>query len=168
MVPRDWFRVDLTEERWRGGLKKFVNRQATRKRLSAEAQRSLWVSLRNTAEAGVSHGALEFFLKADGIGHSTTPATLLISLLPLPGDLWVGAEDWAEELRKTRRGEIGTTDELPAGKAVRITTKSSLDYYVEMPGRVGYLALGFNVPVSGVESPMGELCEAIAYSLRWV
>ncbi|AJE83091.1 hypothetical protein SLNWT_2715 [Streptomyces albus] len=167
LVPRDWFRVDLTQERWRPELKKFVDQQAARKKLSAQSRQGLWTSLRNTAESSVAHGSLEFFLKADASPYSATPATLLISLLPMPGDLYVSARDWAPELAEKRTGTV-TVEGLTAGEAVRIATASTLDYYVEMPGRVGYLVLAFSVPLSGIESPMGELCEAIASSLRWV
>lgn len=51
LVPRDWFRVDLTRERWRGQLKTFVDREA--------ADSRVWLrqgpaGVRGPASAGVS------------------------------------------------------------------------------------------------------------------
>ncbi|MEV6796467.1 hypothetical protein AB0M87_31800 [Streptomyces sp. NPDC051320] len=47
-------------------------------------------------------------------------------------------------------------------------TNTTMDFHVRMPGDVGYLHLAFSMPLSGANSPMGELCDAIAHSLRWV
>ncbi|MGV9880520.1 hypothetical protein [Streptomyces sp. NPDC003006] len=49
-----------------------------------------------------------------------------------------------------------------------LTTRKDAHPYVQMPDRAEYLLPAFSVPVSGTESPMGGLCEAIAHSLRWV
>ncbi|CAL9542753.1 hypothetical protein SUDANB176_04279 [Streptomyces sp. enrichment culture] len=78
-------------------------------------------------------------------------------------------EELAEAL-SARRGDNAdaTVTRLPAGPSVRLATATTLDHYVRMPGGVGYLLLSFTVPLNGVKSPMGELCEAIATSLRWV
>lgn len=43
-----------------------------------------------------------------------------------------------------------------------------MDFHVRMPGDIGYLHLAFSLPMSGTRSPMGDLCDAIAQSLRWV
>ncbi|CAL9543820.1 hypothetical protein SUDANB174_04268 [Streptomyces sp. enrichment culture] len=37
-----------------------------------------------------------------------------------------------------------------------------------MPGEAGYILLSFTLPLSGVQSSLGELCEAMAGSLRWI
>ncbi|WP_328342181.1 hypothetical protein [Streptomyces violaceus] len=168
LVPRDWFRIDLTAAGWRPQLKKFVEQQAARQPMSAEARRELWVTLRNTAESGVARGSLELFLRTQSAG-AAAPATLLISLLPMRGALSAPPEEFAESL-VARRGDsaVATVTRLPAGSTVRITTGTALDFYVEMPGAVGYLLLAFTIPLTGAESPLGELCEAIATSLRWV
>lgn len=39
---------------------------------------------------------------------------------------------------------------------------------VQLSGDVGYLLLSFAIPLSGTHGPMGELCDAIAHSLRWM
>ncbi|MEV0438897.1 hypothetical protein AB0I84_18250 [Streptomyces spectabilis] len=169
LVPRDWFRIDLTLDRWRPQLKTFVDRQAARRRMSAQAAQGLWATLRNTAESGASQGAIELFLRAEADGAGATPATLLVSLLPMSGELYAAPGDLARSVAE-RRGagtEVTVTD-LPAGEAVRVSTATTLDLYVNMPGRAGYLLLAFSVPLSGVRSPLGGLCEAIASSLRWV
>lgn len=169
LVPRDWFRVDLTLDRWRPQLKTFADRQAARRRMSAQAARGLWATLRNTAESGAAQGAIELFLRSEIDDTGATPATLLVSLLPMSGALYVTPQDLARSVAEHRgAGTKATVTELPAGEAVRATTATTLDLYVTMPGRSGYLLLAFNVPLSGVESPLGGLCEAIAASLRWV
>ncbi|MFJ8597205.1 hypothetical protein ACIREM_00490 [Streptomyces shenzhenensis] len=167
LVPRNWFRIDLTLDRWRPQLKTFVDRQTAGRPLSAEARHELWATLRNTAESGVARGALELFLRAEA--QTATPATLLVSLLPTRGALNAPPEEFAAALA-ARRGDGAdvTVVTLPAGDAVRVTTATTLDLYVRVPGDAGYLLLAFTVPLSGVESPMGELCEAIGGSLRWV
>ncbi|WP_437094102.1 hypothetical protein [Streptomyces sp. enrichment culture] len=43
----------------------------------------MWATLRNTAESGVAEGALELFLRTDDSGGAVSPATLLVSLLPM-------------------------------------------------------------------------------------
>ncbi|MEU1021472.1 hypothetical protein ABZ366_05055 [Streptomyces sp. NPDC005904] len=169
LVPRDWFRIDLTLDRWRPQLKKFVDQQAARRHMSEEARQGLWTALRNTAESGAAQGALEVFLRSESAGDAATPATLLVSLLPLPKALYAAPAELAYSLaaRKGAAAEV-TVVRLPAGETVRVASATTLDLYVQMPGRAGYLLLAFSVPVSGVASSMGELCEAIAYSLRWV
>ncbi|MCF3123807.1 hypothetical protein IPZ68_29475 [Streptomyces arenae] len=169
LVPRDWFRVDLTLERWRPQLKTFVDQQAAKGRMSAEARQGLWSTLRNTAESGASQGSLELFLRSESTSTVATPATLLVSLLPMPRALYASPQELARSLSERRGSDAETTlVELPTGEGVRVSTATTLDLYVRMPGGVGYLLLAFTVPLSGVDSPMGELCEAIAYSLRWV
>ncbi|MEU6120653.1 hypothetical protein [Streptomyces sp. NPDC047123] len=168
LVPRDWFRIDLTLDRWRPQLKKFVDQQTAARHMSAEARQGLWSTLRNTAESGASQGALELFLKSESAVAVSSPATLLVSLLPMPGDLYAGPEEFARTLaERNGRAEVSTVD-LPAGRCVRVAAATSLDLFVHMPGRVGYLHLSFTVPLAGIDSPVGELCEAMAQSLRWV
>ncbi|GGV31140.1 hypothetical protein GCM10010277_14600 [Streptomyces longisporoflavus] len=169
LVPRDWFRVDLTLERWRSQLKTFVDREAADSGVSGETRRGVWTTLRNTAETGVAQGALEFFLKTEAPQDSACPASLLVSLLPTPPGLAPDVADLAETLTRRRgAGTQITTGEFPAGDVVRAVTETTLDFHVRMPGGVGYLVLAFSVPLSGTESSMGDLCDAIAYSLRWV
>ncbi|MFJ3235157.1 hypothetical protein [Streptomyces sp. NPDC086787] len=131
--------------------------------MSAEARQELWTALRNTAERGVAEGALELFLRTEA--ESATPATLLVSLLPTRGALDSPPEEFAQAV-SARRGSTAevTVVPLPAGDRVRVATTTTLDLYIHMPGGVGYLLLAFTVPLSGIKSPMGDLCEAIACS----
>ncbi|MDQ1038015.1 hypothetical protein QFZ75_004431 [Streptomyces sp. V3I8] len=170
LVPRDWFRIDLTQDRWRGQLKTFVDFQAEGRNVPAEAQQEAWATLRNTAEAGVAGGALEFFLRPELSDGSIMPASLIVSLVPRPGsltprDLLPVFE--AEERDRGRASEVSVV-ELPSGGAVRILTPATLDLYVHMPGAVGYLVLAFAVPLTGMRGPMHRLCTSIAESLRWI
>ncbi|MCX5559825.1 hypothetical protein [Streptomyces sp. NBC_00038] len=170
LVPRDWFRIDLTQDRWRGQLKTFVDRQAEGKNVPAEAKQEAWATLRNTAEAGVRGGALEFFLRPELDDGSVMPASLIVSLIPrtgpvTPQDLLESFE--AKEQQKGRAAKVSAVG-LPAGETVLILTSTSMDLYVHMPGAVGYLALAFEVPVTGITGPMYRLCTSIAESLRWV
>jgi len=170
LVPRDWFRIDLTQDRWRGRLRTFVNLQAEGRNVPAEAQQEVWVTLRNTAEAGVADGALEFFLRPELSDGSIMPASLIVSLIPragslTPQDLLPVFE--AKERKHGRTSEVSTVG-LPVGEAVRILSLTTLDLYVHMPGAVGYLVLAFAVPVTGMEGPMYRLCTSIAESLRWI
>ncbi|MFF1377062.1 hypothetical protein [Streptomyces sp. NPDC058308] len=169
LVPRDWFRIDLTLDRWRPQLKTFVDQQAAGRHMSAQARQGLWTTLRNTAESGVSQGSLELFLRSESTVEAATPATLLVSLLAMPGDLYATPEEWARSLSDRRGADAEVTlIDLPAGRAVRVATATALDLFVHMPGRAGYLLLAFTVPLSGVDSSLGQLCEAMARSLRWV
>ncbi|MEU9645126.1 hypothetical protein [Streptomyces sp. NPDC048188] len=169
LVPRDWFRVDLTKERWRSQLKTFVDKQCAGSHTSAEASRRVWVTLRNTAEHGLSRGAIEFFLRTEAPGGATAPASLLVSWPPVPRGMAPTPEEFAEAMAE-RAGPEADVEvvSLPVGRAVRVRTVSSLDYYVRMPGDVGYLHLAFSIPLSGTDGPMGDLCNAIAHSLRWI
>lgn len=169
LVPRDWFRVDLTQERWRGQLKTFVDKEFAGSGSPAEVARGIWTTLRNTAENGLTHGALEFFLRSDSPEGSGAPASLLISWPPMPRGMTPAPEELAEVLtRSTNPRTDVTIIDLPAGRTVHARTETTLDYHVRMPGDVGYFHLAFSVPLSGTEGPMGSLCDAIAHSLRWV
>ncbi|AKZ57378.1 hypothetical protein SAM23877_4333 [Streptomyces ambofaciens ATCC 23877] len=169
LVPRDWFRVDLTKERWRGQLKTFVDKEFAGVRAPAETARRIWSTLRNTAEHGLSRGALEFFLRTEVPEGSTAPASLLISWPPMSRGVAPTPEEFAEAMAG-RAGPEAVVEvvELPAGRSVRLRTKSNVDYHVWMPGDAGYLHLAFSVPLSGTDGPMGNLCDAIAHSLRWI
>ncbi|WP_406332130.1 hypothetical protein [Streptomyces sp. NBC_00203] len=170
LVPRDWFRIDLTQDRWRGQLKTFVDRQADGKSVRAETKQDAWAALRNTAEAGVREGALEYFLRPELDDGSIMPASLIVSLIPRTGSL--APRDLAQsfEVREEQNGRAAEVSilSLPAGEAVRILTPTTLDLYVEMPAAVGYLVLAFAVPVTGMQGPMLRLCTSIAESLRWI
>ncbi|MGW1559446.1 hypothetical protein ACWCQ1_23415 [Streptomyces sp. NPDC002144] len=170
LVPRDWFRIDLTQDRWRAQLKTFVDYQADGKNVPAVTKRETWATLRNTAETGVRGGALEFFLRPELEGGGLLPASLIVSLIPRPGsltnqDLQETLE--ARERQSARAAEVSTLA-LPAGEAVRVFTPTTMDLYVQMPGTVGYLVLAFEVPLSGVTGPMYRLCMSISESLRWI
>ncbi|MGY0069009.1 hypothetical protein ACWZEH_19900 [Streptomyces sp. QTS137] len=169
LVPRDWFRVDLVQERWRGQLKTYVDREFAGSGISAEVVRQIWVTLRNTAENGLNRGALEFYLRSEVPEGSVPPASLLISWPPMARGAAPNPEELAEALaRHSALGaDIGVID-LPAGRTVRSRMESNLDFHVRMPGNAGYLHLAFSMPLSGTEGPMGDLCEAMAHSLRWV
>ncbi|MGA5083930.1 hypothetical protein [Streptomyces pseudogriseolus] len=170
LVPREWFRVDLMQDRWRRQLKTFVEKQADGRQVPAELTRNVWATLRNTAEAGLARGAMEFYLLTLS-RNGGLPASLLISLMPpggTPADpkafaAWIEAREGEDHGRR----EVGVVD-LPAGRAVRVAGPTSLDLHVVLPGGTGYLTLSFSAPVLGMSGPMLRLCEAIAGSLRWV
>lgn len=173
LVPRDWFRVDLVRDRWRGQLKTFVDLQTDGKSVPAETKRGVWTVLRNTAEAGLAHGAMEFYLRPELDDEGLPiPASLLVSLIPTPGARSVTPQGLASSLVE-READQGRTAEvsaivLPAGQAVRVLRATSMDLHVHMPGGVGYLVLSFSAPVNGVAGSMRRLCDAIAESLRWI
>ncbi|MGW8742979.1 hypothetical protein [Streptomyces sp. NPDC055794] len=150
-------------------MKKFIDQQTARKQMSADSGRELWISLRNTVEMGVAHGALELYIRTDSISGAASPATLMVSILPMRNALHASPEEFAQALQKQESSgtEISIAN-LPAGRTVRVSTTTTLDYYVQMTGESGYVLLSFTVPLSGVQSSMGDLCEAIAESLRWV
>ena len=168
LVPRDWFRVDLTHERWRRQLKTFVDKESAGGGVPAETTRKVWTTLRNTAEGGLARGALEFFLKTESPG-SALPASLLVSLAPTPRGLAPKPGEFARALaqRTGPDAEVNVLD-LAAGQTVRAATETTVDFHIYVPGDVGYLQLAFSVPLSGTESAMGNLCDAIAQSLRWI
>ncbi|MFD5023995.1 hypothetical protein [Streptomyces sp. NPDC058373] len=167
LVPRDWFRIDLCQDRWRPQLKLYADRRAAEHRMSSATRAELWKALRNVTEAGVARGALEIYLRADTAESAVTPVSLLVSLMAtgeLPAD---GADSLADLLAERHPAATVTRPPHPAGPAVLVTTAESLDLYVEIPARRGFLHLSFRIPVSGTGSPMGELCRAIGGSLRW-
>lgn len=170
LVPREWFRVDLMRDRWRAQLKTFVDRQSEGRPVSAELKQHVWITLRNTAEAGRARGAMEFFLLTTS-RDGGLPASLLVSLMPL-GDTPADPEKYAAwlELREpdgAGRRQVSVV-ELTAGPAVRVVGATTLNVHVLMPGGVGYLTLSFSAPLTGMSGPMERLCDAIAGSLRWV
>ncbi|MER5258971.1 hypothetical protein [Streptomyces sp. NPDC002855] len=171
LVPREWFRVDLTQDRWRSHLKTFVDREAQGRGVSAELTRNVWTTLRNTAEAGLARGAMEFFLLTTS-QEGGLPASLLVSLRPL-GDTPADPERYATYLAARESEEDGAGREvsvvnLAAGTAIRVLGPTSLDIHVHMPGGTAYLTLSFSAPVTGMSGPMERLCDAMAGSLRWV
>ncbi|MER5880036.1 MULTISPECIES: hypothetical protein [unclassified Streptomyces] len=170
LVPREWFRIDLGHDRWRRELKTFVDRQAEGKSVPAEVTQEAWTTLRNTAEAAVAKGALEFFLRPELRDGSILPVSLVVSLIPTPGapspdQLFASFDE--RERRKGTGAEVSAVV-LPAGEAVRMRTGTTVDWYIHMPGSVGYLVLGFVVPLTGVDGAMGRLCTSIVESLRWI
>ncbi len=170
LVPREWFRIDLTQDRWRAQLKTFVDHQAEGRHVSAELTRNVWTTLRNTAEAGRARGALEFFLLAT-FQDGSLPVSLLVSSMPLgetPADPRKYAA-WLETRHPedSARNQVSLVD-LPAGPAVRVLDATTLNVHVCMPGGAGYLTLSFSAPVTGMAGPMERLCDAIAGSLGWV
>lgn len=170
LVPREWFRIDLTRDRWRTQLKTFVDRQARGRQVSAELTRSVWTTLRNTAEAGRARGAMDFFLLATS-KNGGMPVSLLVSSMPLRGTP-ADPERYAAwlELRQAegRDRRAVSVLELAAGPAVRVAGSTTLDLHVGMPNGIGYLTLSFSAPLTGMSGPMEQLCDAIAGSLRWV
>ena len=168
LVPRDWFRVDLTHDRWRRQLKTFVDKESVGSGVPAEVARGTWITLRNTAEGGLAQGALEFYLKTESPA-AALPASLLISMAPTPRGSAPDPGEFARVLAHRTGPDIDVgVVELAAGPAVRASTETTVDFHVYMPGDIGYLHLAFSIPLSGTQSPMGELCDAIAHSLRWV
>ncbi|MGW5637102.1 hypothetical protein [Streptomyces sp. NPDC003832] len=172
LVPREWFRIDLTQDRWRAQLKTFVDRQAAGRGVSAEVTRKVWTTLRNTAEAGRTRGAMEFYLlAAPATRTGMPPASLLVSLTPLgptPADPDQYAA-WLElhEPEEPPRREVSVVD-LSAGRAVRVRGEASLDVHIHMPSATGYLTLAFSSPLLGMTGPMERLCDAISGSVGWV
>ncbi|WP_267714275.1 hypothetical protein [Streptomyces sp. CoH17] len=129
----------------------------------------MWITLRNTAERGVARGALEFFLRTEAPESALAPASLLISWPPLPRGQAPTPEQFAGVLdgRAGPEAKVCVVD-LPAGRTVYICTEKTLDYHVRMPGGAGFLHLAFSTPLSGTRGSMGNLCDAIAHSLRWI
>nr|WP_222108537.1 hypothetical protein [Streptomyces cupreus] len=150
-------------------MKTFVDKESAKGRAPSELTRSLWMTLRNTAETGLADGALEFFLKTESPHSAALPASLLISLRLTPPGLTPQPDELAERLAH-RSGPDSDVDVLglPVGKVIRAVTETTMDFRIHVPGGVGYLHLAFSLPLSGTNSPMGNLCEAIAHSLRWV
>ncbi|MFC8129023.1 hypothetical protein [Streptomyces sp. NPDC057302] len=171
LVPREWFRVDLTQDRWRRHLKTFVDGQAQGRAVSADLTRTVWTTLRNTAEVGLARGAMEFYLLTTS-QDGGLPASLLVSLMPLGGSA-ADPRRYATYMaaRESEDGAAGrqvSVVGLPAGTAVRVLGATSLDIHVHVPGGTGYLVLSFSAPVTGMSGAMERLCEAMAGSLRWV
>ncbi|MFF3876499.1 hypothetical protein [Streptomyces sp. NPDC001978] len=170
LVPREWFRIDLMQERWRTQLKTFVSRQAEGHHVSADLTRNVWATLRNTAEAGRARGAMEFFLLTTS-RHGGHPTSLLVSSVPLggaPADPQKFAALLEMRESESRTGAQVSVVDLPAGAAVRVLGATTLNVHTLMPGGVGYLTLSFSAPLTGMIGPMERLCDAIAGSLRWV
>jgi hypothetical protein len=170
LVPREWFRIDLTQDRWRSQLKTFVDQQVEGRHVTSELTRNVWATLRNTAEAGLARGAMEFFLLATSEGGGL-PASLLVSSVPM-GETPADPQRYAAwlELRAPEgcaRERVSVVD-LSAGPAVRVLGVKTLNVHVCMPGGMGYLVLSFSAPLTGMSGPMERLCDAIAGSLRWV
>ncbi|MFC8308683.1 hypothetical protein ACFUMJ_02450 [Streptomyces olivaceus] len=137
--------------------------------MSTETGQELWATLRNAVEKGVSRGALELYLRADLTASTATPATLMVSLMPMQNSLRISPVEFAKSLQcREKSGSNISISSLPAGECVRVSTTTTLDYYIQVPGDAGYMSLSFTIPLSGVQSPLGELCEAMAGSLRWI
>jgi hypothetical protein len=178
VVPDEWFTVDLDPGPRERSVRALVERQFAgidnAPHLKAQAREEL------LAKAGAAYdgGGLDMFLSLQQIAGIPLAASLVVFLVPAPGD---GRAADAGQLAGTLRGddrEVSVT-ELPAGKSVRVLRRSAtggsepgadaatLEVFVPVPGSGAWLLLSFCAPIGPLAPAMTKLFDAICTTLRW-
>ncbi|MCT9139750.1 hypothetical protein [Streptomyces violarus] len=95
LVPREWFRINLMQDRWRVRLKTFVGRQAESRNVPAEFAQNERATMRNTAKPAahvasglpvvdLPTGRAVHTLMLGGVGYLTLSFSARLTGMPGP------------------------------------------------------------------------------------
>jgi hypothetical protein len=175
LVPDGWFRIGLDGAARYKAITALVNRQFRGPVNVPQLKKDTRQALRHTADAAYANGGIEMYVSLQTAAGFPLPASLIVSLTPPHEDpaVAVTPQRLAESLRGTDR-EI-TIVNLPAGQAVRGLQpavsgrpETLLDIHVPVPDSGSYLILSFSTPLTHLASPMTEMFDTIASTLRWI
>ncbi|MFF0204151.1 hypothetical protein [Streptomyces sp. NPDC005017] len=178
LLPDGWFRIRLEPENRERSMKALVNRRFAGVDDAPNLRRRLQESLRRQAAKAYDEGGIELYISLQQAGALTIPASLLITLVPVP---LPSPETLADEL-----GRTASVVDLAAGTAVRVRVDPdgvdpvsqpetdegvlpsvTLSYQVSVPGREAHLLLSFSTPLVHIADAMVGLFDAVAGSLVW-
>ncbi|MGW0736224.1 hypothetical protein [Streptomyces sp. NPDC002851] len=183
LVPDDWFRILLEPERRIAAVDALVERQYRGIDNAPHLKDQTRQELLKQSKKAHAKGGIELFVSLQKAGPVGIPASLLVTLAAPEHPGQVPPETLARTLSDD--GPIGqqiTIEELQAGPAVRVRTRTmppeddpsasplpvtAVDYHIPVPGSSAYLLLAFSTPLDPIADAMAELFDVIAASLTW-
>ncbi|MEN3585914.1 hypothetical protein AAH978_17385 [Streptomyces sp. ZYX-F-203] len=196
ILPEGWFRILLDPKDRDACIDALIERQFqgvdNAPHLKGEVRRDM----RRRAAKAYRIGGIALYLSLQSIGPLTIPASMLVSLTPIPQPGALPLQALADSLvvscgrpEEGERSDDGGADRkicirhLPAGGAVRVQRWTSLpesvagadqglrslivEYHIPVPRARAILLLTFSTPLDFLAEAMSELFDAIAASLNW-
>lgn len=181
VTPEGWWRIPLhPAEARHTSVQRLVDRQFRGVDDQPLLKRDTARRLRQSADqAAVDAGGIELFVSTQAVAGVPLAVSLLVSALP-PGS--VASLDTLHELM-SGDGELAR-DRIDAGPVLRrrraiapqpddelgvTLTRTTVDYWVPMPGADSCLQLSYSTPLQdAVADALTELFDAVTGSLRWV
>jgi hypothetical protein len=174
VAPDGWFAVDLEPGRMERSVAALVKRQFAgidnAPLLKAQARQQLLAQ----TQAAQAAGGLEMFLSLQQVAGVPIAASLVIFLVPTPGQV-VTAADLARSLDTGDERRVTVVD-LPVGQAVRVfrrtgtedgSASATLEVFVPVPHNGEWLLLSFATPLGPLAPALTKLFDAICTTLRW-
>jgi hypothetical protein len=174
VAPDGWFAVDLEPGRMERSVAALVKRQFAgidnAPHLKAQARQQLLAQ----TQAAQAAGGLEMFLSLQQVAGVPIAASLVIFLVPTPGQV-VTAADLARSLDTGDERRVTVVD-LPVGQAVRVfrrtgtedgSASATLEVFVPVPHNGEWLLLSFATPLGPLAPALTKLFDAICTTLRW-
>jgi hypothetical protein len=174
VAPDGWFAVDLEPGRMERSVAALVKRQFAgidnAPHLKAQARQQLLAQ----TQAAQAAGGLEMFLSLQQVAGVPIAASLVIFLVPTPGQV-VTAADLARSLDTGDERRVTVVD-LPVGQAVRVfrrtgtedgSASATLEVFVPVPHNGEWLLLSFAMPLGPLAPALTKLFDAICTTLRW-
>ena len=174
VAPDGWFAVDLEPGRMERSVAALVKRQFAgidnAPHLKAQARQHLLAQ----TQAAQAAGGLELFLSLQQVAGVPIAASLVIFLVPTPGQV-VTAADLARSLDTGDERRVTVVD-LPVGQAVRVfrrtgtedgSASATLEVFVPVPHNGEWLLLSFATPLGPLAPALTKLFDAICTTLRW-
>jgi hypothetical protein len=174
VAPDGWFAVDLEPGRMERSVAALVKRQFAgidnAPHLKAQAMQQLLAQ----TQAAQAAGGLEMFLSLQQVAGVPIAASLVIFLVPAPGQVVTAADlAWSLDTGDERRV---TLVDLPVGEAVRVfrrtgtedgSDSATLEVFVPVPHNGEWLLLSFATPLGPLAPALTKLFDAICTTLRW-
>ncbi|MFG3100121.1 hypothetical protein ACGFZL_06335 [Streptomyces sp. NPDC048182] len=190
LLPNGWFRVRIEPAKRERSVDALINREFEGNDNVPHLKRRLRDDLLAQAAAAYREGGIELYLSLQRAGGLTIPASLLITLLPFPGDKGPpSVHDLAADIPVDQNTSVSVV-ELDAGPAVRVQTLTgqptrpapqgmpgdadqalpsvTLAYQLHVPGTSSCLMLTFSTPLVQIADAMVALFDAIATSFTWM
>ncbi|MGA5294904.1 hypothetical protein [Streptomyces koyangensis] len=183
LLPDGWFRVPLEPEARDRSVNALVEQRFEGVDNAPHVKEELRRDLRKRASKAYRNGGIELYLSLQQAGPVTVPASLLVTLAPLPHRGGLPLEALAQRLSEGKHTvEVGV-GELPSGPAVRVISKQrgpvdeetgrsdisvGVDYHLPVPGAEAFLLLSFSTPLEPLEEAMTGLFDAVADTFAWV
>ncbi|MFE7671674.1 hypothetical protein ACFU5N_05585 [Streptomyces albidoflavus] len=183
LLPDGWFRIPLEPEARDRSVNALVEQRFEGVDNAPHVKEELRRDLRKRASKAYRNGGIELYLSLQQAGPVTVPASLLVTLAPLPHRGGLPLEALAQRLSEGKHTvEVGV-GELPSGPAVRVISKQrgpvdeetgrsdisvGVDYHLPVPGAEAFLLLSFSTPLEPLEEAMTGLFDAVADTFVWV
>ncbi|MEU6120668.1 hypothetical protein [Streptomyces sp. NPDC047123] len=183
LLPDGWFRILLEPDERERAVAALVERQFHGIDDAPHLKDELRKDLRARAAKAYRSGGIELYLSLQQAGPFTVPASLLVTLAPLPHAESLPLDALAQVLGA--EGPVGQevgVEELSSGPAVRIRKRAAqrrddsvdrayssttVEYHLPVPGTTAFLLLSFSTPLEPIADAMVGLFDAVADSLTW-